>query len=122
MKKNLKIILYCCVFVPVLIALINLLGKNSRCVTYDEFLKLTLNGVVINKYIDSSQHSFETVEIKNLNDSEVNKIILDLDTTDLFDKISVYDTIFKEENKDSVFVMKGKQKYFLTKVDFGCVR
>ena len=47
---------------------------------------MSLNGVVTGKYIDSSEHSYKTVIIRNLKDSITNKLILDFDTTDVFNK------------------------------------
>lgn len=123
MKKYLKII------IPILLLVIFIIkviipqsSINSRCVTYEEFLQIRLNGIVTDKYVDSSQHSYKTVEVRNFKDSMINKLILDFDTTNLFSHISLHDTIYKEENKDSIFIIKREHKYFLSKVDFGCVR
>jgi len=122
MKKALKIIVYCLILLPVLLTIISQLNKNSRCITYDNFLKTSLDGVVVNKYIDSSQHSYPTLEIKNLKNLELNKLNLVLDTTSFYDDVSVSDTIYKELNNDSVFRFKNGIKCFILKIDFGCKR
>ncbi len=96
------------------------LSKNSRCIIYNEFLKIKLNGIVLKKYIDSSQHSFPTIEIENLKDYKIEKVNLNLDTSGIYNKISVNDTLSKETGKDEVFLIKGEEKILLAKIDFGC--
>lgn len=96
------------------------ISKDSRCIIYNEFLKIKLNGIVLKKYIDSSQHSFPTIEIENLKDYKIEKLNLNLDTSGIYNKISVNDTLSKETGKDEVFVIKGKEKILLAKIDFGC--
>jgi len=96
------------------------LSKDSRCIIYKEFLKIGLDGVVLKKYIDSSQHSFPTVEIKNLNDFKIEILNLNLDTSGIYNKINLNDTLSKETGKDEVFVIKGKEKVLLSRIDFGC--
>ena len=118
--KYFKIIVGCIVFITFIIFVISQLKINSRCVTYKEFYSISLHGIIINKYIDSSQHSYNTLEIKDFGNSEVKKILLDFDTTNLFDKIQINDTMYKEINKDSVFVIKNKEKKLLSIVDFAC--
>ncbi len=123
MKNYFKIIIPVLLVIVFIVKVIIPQSKiNSRCVTYDKFLSIKLNGVVINKYVDSSQHSYKTIEVMDLKDSTVIKLILDFDTTNLFNHISLHDTIYKGKNEDSIFVIKGERNYFLSKVDFGCVR
>ena len=96
------------------------LSKDSRCITYKEFLKISSDGAVLKKYIDSSQHSFPTIEIKDIKDFEIEKLNLALDTSGIYNKINVNDTLSKETGKEEVFVIKGKKKILLAKIDFGC--
>lgn len=95
-------------------------SKNSRCITYDEFLKTSLNGVVLKKYIDSSEHSFPIIEIKNFKELGTEKLNLNLDNSGVYDKINIQDTLNKEIGKDEIFVIKNREKILLSKIDFGC--
>ena len=122
MLKYFRILVIIVLFVTFLIKIIPVMSINSRCVDYDNFLKISLNGVVIKKYIDSTQHSYHTIEIKNFENLKIERIILDLDTSDLFTNINVNDMVYKVINSDSVFRIKNNQKIFLSKVDFGCTR
>ena len=96
------------------------LSKDSRCITYNEFLKIKLNGIVLKKYIDSSQHSYPTIEVENLQDFKIEKLNLDLDTSGIYYKVNIYDTLAKEIGEDEIFVIKNKEKILLSKIDFGC--
>ncbi|MDB5199283.1 MAG: hypothetical protein JWO92_1246 [Chitinophagaceae bacterium] len=96
------------------------LSKDSRCITHNEFLRINLNGVVLKKYIDSSEHSFPIIEIKNFNSSSIEKLNLNLDTSGIYNKINIQDTLNKEVGKDEIFLVKNKEKALLSKVDFGC--
>lgn len=120
MKKYYKIVIPGILLVLFLIKIIPLMNINSRCVTYDDFLNESFYGRVINKYIDSSQHSYMTVEILNLKDSVVKKLILDFDTTNLFNVLKLKDTIYKKKNDDSLFRIISGKKDFISRVDFGC--
>jgi hypothetical protein len=96
--------------------------KNVRCDAYDEFLQMSLNGVVIQKYIDYKQHSYKTILVKNFENQTVEKILLDFDLSELYNNINVTDTIYKEVHNDSVFRGRNGQKILISKVDFGCSR
>jgi CYTH domain-containing protein len=92
---------------------------KSKCNAFKDFLITPYRGIVINKYINSEQHSAQTVEIKNFTNNNKDILILDFDITNFYNKININDTIFKEVGKDSVFILnkKGAQAFIL---DFGC--
>ncbi|MEJ8820319.1 hypothetical protein [Lacibacter sp. H407] len=94
-------------------------SKDARCITYKEFQKIKLDGILIKKYIDSSQHSFPTLEVQNLGDSRVEKLNLNLDASGFYDKINLLDTLYKEVGKDEVYI-KNNGKKIIMKIDFGC--
>ena len=102
--------------------IISELRINTECVLYDDFVKLKISGIVSKKYIDSLEHNYPTLELKDFSGRASNKITLQLETSDLFNKIKISDTMFKERNTDSVFVIRSRQKELLSKVDFGCIR
>lgn len=103
-----------------LIVVIPDLFRDTNCEIFNEFISLRLNGVVVQKYIDSSQHSNEVVVIKQFDNLRLQKVIFDLDRKGSFEKIKVHDTLFKEFKNDTIFKIISNQKTFLTKVDFGC--
>ena len=94
--------------------------SHSRCDVFNEFLSLNYNGIIVNKYIDHSNHSTRTIIIKNLNDSaEQTFDLLDWDETGVFDKLNKNDTIVKRLGSDTLYQKdkNGNAEYILT---FGC--
>ena len=92
---------------------------NAECDTYKTFLQLTYQGIVIKKYIDSSEHSFHTVEIKNFKDSAIQKLTLDFVKTDFVWQINPGDSIYKNRNSDTVYLFnKGSKRLY--SLNFGC--
>lgn len=122
MGKRFKIIMFCVVLTLFLIRVIPDISKNDRCDAYDEFLLRSVNGVVFQKYIDSTQHSYKTIIIKNFEFGKIEKIIIDFYISELYNQINVNDTIYKEVHSDSVFKTNKGQKFLISKVDFGCNR
>lgn len=96
--------------------------ENTRCGIYDEFLARKLNGKVVNKYIDSSQHSYETIIIREFKDQHLETVLFDLDTTDAFMKININDSVLKEINNDSLFRLTNNKKALISVINFGCER
>ena len=121
MKKNDKLLIYIIFFGLFLISISPFIKNvlQSNCNAFKEFLSTSYKGVVVNKFINSEQHSAETVEIKSFNSNDISTLILDFDITDFYNQIKTNDTILKEVGKDTVFIMnkKGKQMYIL---DFNC--
>lgn len=95
------------------------IGSKANCSALKDLLKCQYNGIIVNKYIDSSQHSYHTLEIKNFNDPNVLKLILEFDTTELFFQAEIKDTIKKNLGSDTVYVINisGKSQYI---INFGC--
>ena len=122
MNKLLRIMMVSLVIIIFLIRVVPLLKKNVRCDAYDEFLQMSFNGVVYEKFIDYEQHSYKTVIFRNFEKPTSAKILLDLDLSELYNNINVTDTIYKEVNNDSVFKIRNMQKFLISKVDFGCNR
>lgn len=122
MSKYLKIIVVCGVIIIFLTRVIPLLRKNVRCDAYDQFLSISLNGVVNQKYIDYSQHSYKTIIYKNFEDSAFKKVLFDFDLSGLYDYINVTDTIYKEAHNDSIFKLTNGKRVLISKADFGCER
>ena len=123
MKKYINLIIIASLLIFVLLKhVIPFLKENTRCKIYDEFLLKSFDGYVFQKFIDYNEHSYKTIIIKNFDNSKIEKILLTFDMSNLYNKINVNDTIYKELHNDSVFIIRGKQKKLLSKVDFGCIR
>jgi len=122
MRKYFTIAMVCVVITVFLIRVVPLIRKNVRCDTYDKFVLGLIDGVVEQKYIDSSQHGYKTVELRSLKDSALEKMFFDFDLTELYDSINVTDTLYKGANSDSVFRLTNGQRILISKADFGCKR
>jgi|TARA_R100000541_G_scaffold54364_2_gene62844 hypothetical protein len=60
------------------------------------YKEYTYSGLVTNKFIDSEQHNYRTVIIRNDEKSDI--FLLDFETSGLFEFIQVGDSIFKKKN------------------------
>ena len=119
--KKLKIFLYIIFFAIVLRSgIMEIIDSfNANCDTYKTFLQFSYEGIIIQKYIDSNEHSMRTVEIQNFKDSVVQKLTLDFDKTGFFNRIRVGDTIYKKFNSDTVYLSnKGTKDLYI--INFGC--
>jgi len=95
------------------------INSNANCTALQDLLKAQYNGTIINKYIDSSQHSYHTLEIKNFDSHQTQKLILEFDTSGLFFQAEINDTILKKLGSDTVFLFNtSPKKYFV--VNFNC--
>jgi hypothetical protein len=93
--------------------------NEKVCDTYKDFKKSTFNYLVVNKYIDSTQHSYPTLILKDKNGNQFKDIDLVSDNSSLFDLLSVGDSINKERQTDLVRIKNGKIDTTV-KVDLGC--
>ncbi len=79
---------------------------------------MKIDGVVVKKYIDKTQHSYPIIEIKE--GSGINKLNLELELSALFDKIEIDDVISKKANNDSIVIFR-QNKTFVMGFNYGCV-
>lgn len=91
--------------------------EEANCVRYNEFVRLTIDGVVVNKCFDHHEHSYPAIDIKN--DHSVQRFYL-LDDSHLFERLNLSDTILKKENSDVVLIKRNGVFTKLIKPDFGC--
>jgi hypothetical protein len=119
--KKLKVVLYIIFFCIALSPGIKEVIKsfNGDCDDLQEFVQTSFQGIVYKKYIDSSQHSSHTIEIKNFKNAGIQKLTLDFDKTGFFFQINQGDTIYKEVNSDTVYLSDklGKHLYI---INFPC--
>ena len=71
--------------------------ENSPDKKASEYYKeYSYEGIVSNKFIDNEQHNYQTVLIQN--GQKTDKLLLDFETSGLFEFIKVGDSIFKKKN------------------------
>ena len=93
-------------------------GMNeSICNYHVEFEQMDINGIVTQKYIDSTQHSTPIIVVSNFNSKS---ITIDLfgDTSSSFDVITIGDTIYKPLYSDTLTIRNGS--VITRKIDFEC--
>jgi len=91
----------------------------TNCLASQRFEKLTFHGVVVNKFLDKSQHSTPIVEIRNFRGRR-DSVYLFGDQSGLFNKIEVYDTLKKESGSNEVLTRFGSEYMQLGVADFKC--
>jgi hypothetical protein len=92
--------------------------NDGRCESLKEYKDLYINGRVINKYIDSTQHSYPIVLITNINLAS-QKLNLAFDTTDSYLLINIGDSLLKKRD-ELLLVIKKRKKTIKKIIDFGC--
>lgn len=92
--------------------------EEDICTELAEFRKIELNGKIIDKYINSSEHSYPMIIVgnKNLHNDTLN---FDSDTTNFFHFIQIDDDVQKKLNDNLIFVTRLNTVYKI-KIDFGC--
>ena len=109
-------------FLVVFFLLVKLLLPNlsdTDCILKQEFIGNQYIGVVKDKYVDVSQHSYPIIKILDSRDS-VLTLNLVMEKTGLYDKIEVGQHIYKPKGNDTVFLLAQGKKITLGKADFGC--
>jgi hypothetical protein len=95
--------------------------NDSQCNKLKDFKKLYINGVVIKKYIDSQEHSYPMIFIKNFNSNDTVNLNLVFDTTNLFNVLKESDTVYKDRNKLDLYISNNGKSVFFNRIDFGCI-
>jgi len=93
--------------------------KDSECISLGKFKKLDINGYVTKKYIDSTQHSFPFIEVKQFASDTIVKVGLVGDKSNSYNLILVGDTIVKKMGSEFIR-LKNSVMESNVKVDFGC--
>jgi len=121
--KSLRIIINIIIVVVGLILMVHYGRPNDneiKCRLYNEFKDLNLNGVIINKYFDRTQHSYPTIEIRSIENDSIQKFYLVRDRSNLFNLLRINDTILKEIKYAVVFRKQNGEFIKLDSVDFDC--
>lgn len=94
--------------------------NQAECTYLIDFKKLKFSGIIINKFIDSSEHSYPLIIVKDTDVRENITINLVYDTTKTFNILNIGDSIKKEFG--SLYIQKkvGSKYIKLARIDFGC--
>jgi hypothetical protein len=103
----------------VFVALTTKEDSAAVCNSYKDFKNDTYEYVVINKYIDSNEHSDRTLVLQNSGGYQFKYTDLDFDKSNLFNFLSVGDSIKKQKGSAIARVINRKVDTTF-KVDFGC--
>lgn len=118
MKKGLIILILIVGFYGAIFYFFPSLSEND-CIWDEKFKALELNGVIEKKYIDSNQHSYPMIEIRQFGGDSLALINLIGDTTNSFNKLNIGDTIRKSSGNNSIKLKNRNGEYEIA-VDFGC--
>ena len=91
----------------------------ALCDSYKDFKSDTYDYLVINKYIDSNEHSYRTLVLQSKEGYQFKSTDWDYDKSNLFNFLSVGDSIKKKKESAIVRVINRKADTTF-KVDFGC--
>jgi hypothetical protein len=122
MKKNIISFLIF-VLLSFIVLYFNIPNHNKgRCESKKEFQSLNFEGIIINKFIDSKQHSDPIVEIwdykKSKNETEIT-LNLGAENSDIFQKLSIGDTISKFSGS-TILGIKRNDSSFRLQADYPC--
>ncbi|NEM96083.1 hypothetical protein [Pontibacter burrus] len=106
-KRKYVTLLLASIASPVLMFVFFITGAESvdewQCRRYNDYLAHSVQGVVVEKYIDQPNHALKTLTI-NVNGSTFKETELTLAIPELFDFVEKGDTIFKEAESPYVLV------------------
>jgi hypothetical protein len=94
-------------------------GISNTCSAYRDFKNYEYNYIVVNKYIDSTQHSYPTLILRDSLGNQFSSTDLNFDRSGLFDILSIGDSIEKKTGTGLVTVSNSKLDTTIM-VDFGC--
>jgi hypothetical protein len=84
----------------------------TNCLSNQKFREVTIDGVVVDKYFDKSQHSTPIVEIENF-EGLIDSIYFWGDHSGLFNKIQIKDTLKKKNGSNEILIkVEGKFEVF----------
>lgn len=101
---------------PVLMFVFFITGAETvdewQCRRYNDYLNYSVQGVVVEKYIDKPNHALKTLTM-NVNGAAFKETEITLAIPELFDFVEEGDTIFKEAKSPYVLVksLKGKTQF-----------
>ncbi|MEE1885059.1 hypothetical protein [Pedobacter flavus] len=118
MKKNFKYLLFFLGMVFTLYLLIPF--RNERCFWQKKFDSKGINGRVVKKKIDKSDHSTPILELENLETGKVDTISFLGERSTVFKIIKESDTLYKAIGSNRLYFIRGNEKKVIGTVNFGC--
>ncbi len=91
----------------------------TNCLSNQKFQKLAFDGVVVDKYLDKSQHSTPIVEIRNF-EGRIDSVYLFGDHSGLYDRIQISDTLKKESGSSEILTKTSNEYVRFGVADFKC--
>jgi hypothetical protein len=85
----------------------------TTCYNNSYFLKTKFSGLVVRKFVDKSQHSTPTVEVKDVTNNAIKSVSFFGDYSGLYHKIEVGDTVVKNPESLEVHFRKGNGRLIL---------
>ena len=108
MKKHIVIVLLFFVL-AILIKLTGIFeGKSIFCIEKEEFKTKIFNCIIIDKYIDSSNHCFKALLLEDLITKKTEKIYIINENSGFYERARVNDTLFKEKNSLDIIINNEK--------------
>ncbi|GAO44122.1 hypothetical protein [Flavihumibacter petaseus] len=95
--------------------------SEAACNFLHEFKKVKFSGVVEDKFVDYSQHSYRIVLISDKLSGIDFRLRLDFDTTNAFGIINVGDEIRKDSGSNIIFRLVNGDYAPMSPIDFGCM-
>lgn len=90
--------------------------KNIPCNTYNDFITEDISGLVVDKFIDKSNHSNETLTIEK-NGERFNDVTLSLRNYGLYDSVRIGDKISKPKGDSVTYIVHADNKTVEFKID-----
>ncbi len=91
------------------------------CNEYNQYLKISFNGIVIKKFVDPNEHSFPYIYIGNdKKKNDIEKLSLFNDTT-AYNYIHLNDTVVKFKDDPWIYKKTNSKLLKLTLINYGCI-
>ncbi len=95
--------------------------NDAACSRFKEFKSYKYDYLVLNKYLDSNEHSYPTLILQDGKGNKFPNQDLIMDNSGLFDFLNIGDSIKKKQGDSLVNVVNSSLDTTI-EVDFGCVK
>jgi uncharacterized membrane protein YukC len=94
--------------------------KEALCNSYQNYLAIQFNGIVIKKFIDSNEHSFPYIYVKDFLNGTITKLNLFDDDQHTYENISLKDSIVKFKGSAWLYKRVNQKLVKVNIINFGC--
>ena len=94
----------------------------NNCHAEEQFHKKAFDGVVVDKFLDKTQHSVPVILVKNFGDNDPVKINLFLEASGLFEKFNKNDTVRKVSGSQEISIKQNGLYVRFGVAEFDCDR